>query len=87
MTQEELRQVIINRLKNKLKADITYQDIVTMVQSMTPAERNRLAEHLLDTYGPVQKLAHDMLTARATTRADEMLASGSLTIDELIEVM
>ena len=58
-------------------------DIVTIVNGFTPQQKADLAAFLIKEYQPIRSIIMANATAKATTDANTMVSSGSITITQL----
>lgn len=86
-----IRQIAIRRTVEKLAAAVTWGDMVQAFQAASPEDRAAFARALTGQAGEFQRRARrivrDYLTTQAAATVDAALADGSLTLNELEELL
>jgi len=91
MTPEELKALIVSRLKRKKREALTQPDFVTAWQALNSAKKNQIIQAAVrgDAESAGKGLVQ-MLDAYsiglADARADEIIADGSLSLAELGDI-
>ena len=91
MTPEEIKSFITSRLFPKKRAALSPADFTDAWQALDPAKREALvnaaiAGKIEDTGGHVASMLNDYARALAATRADEIVANGTMDLAEFTEV-
>lgn len=91
MTPDEIKAFITSRLFPKKRAALLPADFTDAWQALEQAKREALvnaaiAGKIEDTGGHVASMLNDYARALAETRADEIVANGSMDLSEFTEV-
>ncbi len=91
MTPAEIKTFITSRLFPKKRGALTRADFNTAWQALTDAERDSIVSAAIsgnteDTGKQVEAMLNQYARGLATTRADEIVANGTMDLAEFTEV-
>jgi hypothetical protein len=86
MTTTELTQLITNKLKAYIMGQVQFSDVVTIVNSFDAPQKADLTRFLIENYPPVGDKIRAQCVSQATSQADTIITSGSITIAQLQEL-
>ena len=86
MTLTELTQLITNKLKAYIMEQVQFSDVVMIVNSFDTTQKADLTRFLIENYPPIGDKIKAQCVSQATSQADTIINSGSITITQLQEL-